>query len=84
MSPAADRTSDENTLNHSPQSSSPKEKDDGGEQADGHGQDMRPVGFWHPELNATRKLVVKKWAITSMYARLPPPTRGPPSRAIVC
>ncbi|TGO33347.1 hypothetical protein BHYA_0251g00140 [Botrytis hyacinthi] len=28
-------------------------------------QDTRPVGFWHRDLNATRKYVVKKWIITT-------------------
>jgi len=30
-------------------------------------QDTRPVGFWHRDLNETRKYVVKKWIITSMF-----------------
>ncbi|KAK6600557.1 MNNG and nitrosoguanidine resistance protein [Botrytis cinerea] len=29
-------------------------------------QDTRPVGFWHRDLNETRKYVVKKWIITTL------------------
>lgn len=46
----------------------------GSEHRDGDGdgdgeaqqQDTRPVGFWDKELNAVRKEVFTKWALTSL------------------